>query len=143
MDGSTDLLQLASRLSNARKQVAVLQLGCLGIEREIIGATGFSKTEGRETFAEDVAGGSYKLVLDQPINTTVDSDEWAKLKLALPKDHAGRKVFVTKYVITLPVARDLQKNNKAAWQEIASVITRKPGKVSVKVEELVFSEASS
>lgn len=139
-DDVRDLVVLTARLSAAKVALVAAASKVRSAEDAIVKATGFSKPEGQESYDRPSPYGIAKLTLKQPINTTVDSEAWLKLRRTLSADHPGRKCFRAKYEVATKEARALQDKkddaSKAAWATISAVITRKPGKISVKVESL-------
>ena len=130
------LVRLVAQLANAKDTEVAARDARIAVEEAIIAATGFDKSEGQESYEETTSEGNCKLVLKQPVTTKVDDDAWVALRRTLDTKHRGRAVFVTKYSLDTRKARVLQDSNPLAWRDISSVITRKPGKISVEVKDI-------
>jgi len=134
---SDDLVALVAELARAKQEEGDAQARRIAAEEAIIRATGFALAEGQKTYDRTSAAGTCKVVLKQPVNTTVDSEAWPKLRRTLPADHPGRAVFRAKYEIITRDARELQQRDPSAWADVAAVVTRKPGKVGVEIHRFV------
>jgi len=134
------LVVLAKRLSEARRQEEEAKTERIFVEQAIVALTGFEKPEGQLKYRCTDDYGSVDLVIKQPINTSVDSAAWVKLRRTLMPKHPGRGVLVAKYSIDTKAARELQTECPSAWADISSVITRKPGKISVEIKTMLFGE---
>lgn len=133
---TVNVVELVRRLSKAKRLESAAKIVRIVAEKALIAALDFKKPEGQETYDHESDAGTCKVVLKQPINTTVDSEAWLKLRRTLPPDHPGRKCFRAKYEVRSKEARALQDSDKSKWSEIADVITRKPGKVQVEIKSL-------
>ena len=138
MDYEHDLVALAATLAGAKGREELAKAERITAEVAITAATGFKKPDGQETFDASNEHGSCKITLKQPINTIVDSEAWVKLRRTLDAKHPARAVFAAKYSVVAKKAKALQETDKQAWADVAEVVTRKPGKVSVTVTELVL-----
>lgn len=138
-----DMVALARDHAQEKAVITAALERLVGIERKIIAAVAFVKSEGSETFDRASELGTCKLVLKQPIYTKVDADAWPKLRAKLPAKHPARAIFRTTFALRMPEARALQdakdEISKQAWRDVADVITRTPGKVSVSVEKLALA----
>lgn len=137
MDGG-DLVVLAHRLAQAKRVEEEAKTRRVEIEEAIIRAVDFRRAEGQETFRRDAEHGSCSVTLKQPITTSVDSDAWLALRRTLPRSHPARGIFREKFDLDTKAARELEKANLAAWLDVVKVITRKPGKVSIEIKEVVL-----
>lgn len=133
-----DLVALAATLSKAKADESIAKTARIEAEEALIRATGFDKSEGQESFEQQNDGGYAKIVLKQPIMTKVDGDDWVKLRRTLGKAHPARGIFQAKYSLKTKEARALQTDHPGLWADISSVITRKPGKISVEIKEIAI-----
>ena len=133
-----DLVDLAATLAAAKQREEQAKGERIAAEEAIIAATGFRKPDGQETYLGESKNGVCKLVLKQPVSTNVDDEAWVKLRRTLEAKHPARAVFKAKYSVDAKKARALQAENKKAWADVSAVVTRKPGKISVSVDELIM-----
>lgn len=141
MTEAINLVLLAGTLSRAKAAEAEAKAARIAAEEALVAATGFKKPDGQESYEESGADGRCKLVVKQPITTNVDGEGWVKLRRTLPPKHPARSIFKAKYALDLKAARKLQETDKEAWVKVSSVITRKPGKISVELKEVVLTPA--
>lgn len=134
-----DLVALAATLADAKRREGEAKTDRVAAEVAIIAATGFKKAEGQESYDGSNTTGTCKLVLKQPVSTNVDSEAWVALRRTLDAKHPARAVFTAKYAVDAKKAKALQEANKKAWADVSAVVTRKPGKVSVELKEVVLT----
>lgn len=134
------LVNLATRLRDAKAIEAKATRDRVEIEREIIALVRFTKAEGQETYAATAGELSRaSVVLRQPVSTKFDEKTWVEKSQEL-----GEKLYVrvasalrTKLSLDTKAARDLQDRDKEAWLALSEFVTRKPGKVAVDVKEAI------
>lgn len=139
MDEIQGLAYLVAELANAKHFEDEAKVARILCEDAIVHATRFKKAEGGETYEEKASTGTCRVVIKQPINTTIDDAAWIALRPKLDPKHPARKVFKASYSLDKKAARELQDGDPRAWAEVSSVITRKPGKIAVEVKELVMT----
>ena len=139
MTETRDLVLLAAALSEAKRAEDEAKAARIAAEDALVAATGFAKSEGQESYEESNEAGRCKVTIKQPVRTTVDDEAWVKLRRTLDPRHPARAIFKASYSVDLKKARELQERDKAAWATVSEVITRKPGKVSVELKEVVVS----
>lgn len=100
----------------------------LKIEGELTAALQ-TKDEGSITHKLD----TYKVTLTQPVRRSVDVDVWESVKDKIPEEMRPVK---TKLEADASGMKWLAENEPKFWAAVAPAFTTKPGKISVKVEEL-------
>lgn len=100
----------------------------LKIEGELTAALQ-AKDEGSITHKLD----TYKVTLTQPVRRSVDVDVWESVKDKIPEEMRPVK---TKLEADASGMKWLAENEPKFWAAVAPAFTTKPGKISVKVEEL-------
>lgn len=100
----------------------------LNIEKELTAALD-AKDEGSITHKLD----GYKVTLTQPVRRSVDADMWAEIEATVDAE-----LHPIKYKIEADPKgmKWLQENEPLEWAKMAPAFTTKPGKISVKVEEM-------
>lgn len=141
MTETRDLVSLAAAWTHAKRMENNAKCDRLAVEEAIIAITGFKKPEGQESFECDNTLGYCKVVLKQSIQTSIDSQGWLTLRRTLTKEHPGRQIFKSKFSLETKLARQMQDNFPKEWAEVSSVITRKPGKISIDVKEVTITNA--
>lgn len=136
------LLELAQQFSDARTAEKKATEARLALEERIIAATGFDLPEGQKTFEFSDACGRCKFVLKQPITTSIDDEAYGRMKASLP-GALVRRLFRMKPALNVDEARDLQEKDPTTWAKVAVCVTRKPGKVSVALGELVVAGSAA
>lgn len=134
-----DVVDLAIRLRSLEERKSETQASIDAIKEQIIGLAGFQKPEGQESMEFESGRGSVRVEFKQPVSTKVDSDLWDLLREGLPAGHPAQSLFRQRYELDLRAARKVQDTQPDAWRDVADVVTRKPGKVSVKVTDVVFN----
>lgn len=132
------LIALCSRLASMRARENALREEIARAETELVAATGFAKPEGQETYRASHGNTGVRFELRQNVYTSIDAGAWLALRRSLPTSHPGRGIFRQKFDLDMRAARELQANDRMAWMDVAPVITRTPGKVSVSIKELVL-----
>jgi len=135
------LLELAEKFSAACLAATAAYEARLALEEKVIAATGFDKPEGQETFEFSDDRGRCKFTLKQPIHAKVDAEAWGRIKASVGGAIA-RRIMRTKYELATAEARDLQEKDPTTWAKVAECVTRKPGKISVDLSELVVTTAT-
>jgi len=100
----------------------------LKIEAEITEALA-AKDEGSITHKLD----NHKVTLNQPIYRKVDAKAWELVKENIPEDLHPVK---TKIEADAAGMKWLANNEPEMWTKVATAFETKPGKISVKVEEI-------
>lgn len=137
MDHAT-VVALARDLAKAKSDEQSAKERRIEIEQKIIDALQFRKPEGQESFECTAPGvGSCKLILKQPINVSVDGERWDQIRKGLDRKSPVHAMFVSEWKLDLAAARDLQTKDPTTFLLAAEAITRKPGKVSVDLKQLV------
>lgn len=137
MQNESKLVDLAIELAMAKHHEREARDARVRIEEAIVAATGFVKPEGSQTFRATADGHAVTVTLKQPVITNVDGERWLAIRRTLPAKHAARAVFRQKWDIDTAAARKLQNDDPKAWADVAPAVTRKPGKVSVEIKEVV------
>lgn len=101
----------------------------------LVGALGFKKSEGQETYEPESELGTATITCKQPINTTIDQEVLPAMLKDLPE---AAVAFRVKYELDTKAARELQEKQPEVWLAISRAITRKPGKISVDVKGVNF-----
>lgn len=130
-----DPILLAAAIEDCKREESRAREKRSRLELELIGAVGFEKSEGQETFEPETDLGSAKIICKQPVNTRVDQDYLQDNLEILPK--VVQAILRIKYEIDTKAARKLQEEDKEAWAIASSFISRKPGKVQVTIEDLI------
>lgn len=100
----------------------------LAIEKELTAALE-AKDEGSITHKLD----EYKVTLTQPVTRKVDAKMWSGVKHKIPEQLHPVK---TKLEADASGMKWLAENEPKLWATVAPAFTTKPGKISVKVEEM-------
>lgn len=127
---------LVASLSALKAQAASIKDQILATEDAIVEALGFQRGEGSETFSGSQGSGYFKIILNQPVNRSVDSEAWVEARRAIPRAISS-KIMRTKYELNLAEARPIMDEDPATWALIAKCVTSKPGKIQVEVREFV------
>lgn len=136
------LLRVSAELHAAKLQEEIAKARRIAAEDRLVAFLGFKKAEGRERYVDASEAGACSIVVEQPINNYVDTEGVEKLLPRLGAFHPGRKVFRRKYDVDVKAMRALAKDERRAWLDVCDVVTRKPGKVAVKIEEIEASAIS-
>ena len=75
----------------------------------------------------------YKVTLTQPVSRKVDAEAWEMVKRTIP---AALRPVKMKLEADATGCKWLAENEPDLWRKVASAFEAKPGKVSVKVEEI-------
>ncbi len=137
-----DVVVVAARMESLRAQGADIAAQIRECEERLAALTGFRKPEGQTTYDVEGSEALCRVVIKQPVTTTVDTDLWLETRKSLPKRHPARAIFAQRFQLKTKEARALQESDKEAYLAVAKCIQRKPGKLSVKVEKLVAKEAT-
>ena len=100
----------------------------LKIEKELTAALD-AKDEGSITHKLD----GYKVTLTQPVRRSLDVKMWGMLKHKIPEQLRPVK---TKLEADASGMKWLAENEPKFWAAVAPAFTTKPGKISVKIEEV-------
>lgn len=142
-----DVARLALKLQRAKRREQEARDARVDVERELIRATGFSRTEyGGETFEVEGDGVSAVFRMEQPVDVVVDGDAWEKLRRQLPANHMLRDKVQRKvsYSITPTTASALRSSNPEEWMTLVQrdVVETRLRKVAVTVKNVVVDAAS-
>lgn len=119
---------LARDWLEAKKQEQEANQHRLNIEKELTSALS-AKDEGSITHNLD----GYKVTLTQPVRRTVDAETWSMIESTIDADFQPVKY---KLEVDAKGVKWLQENEPMQWAKMAPAFTTKPGKISVKVEEM-------
>ncbi len=136
-DAALTLVDIARLYTEADRRRKLAAKDMEDLEVAAIALTNFDKGEGSATYAEETDHGRCKVVLNQRVNTSVDMDEWGNVKKGIGGALA-RKLMKPKYSLVLAEMRLLEEQDPATYAKVAKCISRKPGKVSFEVKELVI-----
>lgn len=100
----------------------------LKIEKELTAALD-AKDEGSITHKLE----GYKVTLTQPVRRSVDADVWESVKYKIPEEMRPVK---TKLEADASGMKWLAENEPKFWSAVAPAFTTKPGKISIKIEEM-------
>jgi len=131
------LLDLAVKLDQAKRAEDAAHVARVRIEEEIIAHLNFE--DGRETFTGGDERGSCKIEVERPLYHKVDAEVWERVRKSLPAP-LRKTLMRTKYELALKEAKRLADEDNATWLIAAEAVTSTPGKVSVKLSNLTFSE---
>jgi len=136
------LIPLAAALSAAKLAEDAAIAARVAVEEQIIVFLDFKKPEGQETFdAESGAGSVTRIIVKQPINTKFNGNGWPSLRKKLKPE--ARKAVRSVYEIDTKAARQVQTEDPASWKLISALVTRKPGKIGVSLEQLVIVDGEN
>lgn len=122
--------QLCAVLAVEKARLAKCQQNVREAEEAIVAVVG-AKDEG--SFSIDCDG--YKVTTTQPVRRVVDTELAKDLQGELPPDIYA-SLFDWKPSLSVRVYKDLEKYQPDWFAKISRAVTSKPGKVSVKVEDL-------
>jgi len=129
------LAELTIELEQARKDEAGAKKRRVDCERAIIDFVGFCKSEGQQSYTvPDDAPWRCKVVIKQPVSSRFNSDDWPLIRGGIHPD--AQLAVRAKYEIDTKVAREVQKDMPKDWFQIAKLLTRTPGKISVVIQEI-------
>lgn len=141
LSGGVSLVTLAARLARAKADEDKAKRLREECEIDIVRFTRFEKSEGQETFTAADDNGHVKIVLKQNVSLNVDQEAAAIVK----KSVGGalfRRCFATKFSPVTKELRDLQDKDPGTFAKLAGCLSRKPGKVSVDLKELVQADTA-
>lgn len=122
--------QLCAILAVEKAKLARQQRNVREAEEAIIKVVG-AKDEGSFTVHCD----NYKVTTTQPVNRVVDPILAQNAMKQLPKDIAD-SVFTWKPQLSARVYKDIQKYQPQWFDAVSRAVTSKPGKISVKLEDI-------
>ena len=115
---------LAKELSQAKTNEVAAKAERLRLETQLIEAIGSKKLEGATAIVTDY----HKIIVTAKLTRKLDEEAWAAIA---PTD---RDNFIDlKPVINLQRLREVEARNP---QLVASLVTTKPAKTSIKIEEI-------
>lgn len=122
--------QLCAILVAEKARLAIQQRNVREAEDALIAHVG-SRDEG----SFSVTSERYKVTTTQPVRRTVEPKLARDVMRELPADIADA-IFTWKPELSLRVYRELEKYRPELHDAVSRAVTSKPGKVSVKVEEV-------
>lgn len=136
---SAAALEIVRKLAIAKAEEDRATERRISLEADLIDVLEFRKPEGQESYTIETPSASCKVVLKQPINASVDSDEWDRIRKTIDKKSPVHAIFVQQWKISTAEARALQEKDPATFAIAAPAITRRPGKVQVDIKQLVVA----
>jgi len=125
---SSNVETLCADWLDAKSAETAAQQLRLAIEREIAQAFDVPD-EGTKSHKTD----NFKVTVGQPVYRSVNADIWEAIKYKLPLDMHPVKTEIKADPAGM---KYLANNEPVLWGMVAEAFTTKPGKISVKVEEL-------
>jgi hypothetical protein len=138
------LVELARAFQHAKRDEDAAKKLRVEAERAILALLDFKKPEGQETYEAETPGGSTaKVIVKQPISSSFDGDKWPAVRSDCSAK--ARKAVKVEYKLDTKVARAIEEDEdeRTSWLRIASLISRKPGKIAVDLKALLIEEGDA